>query len=309
MKVIHFYQKRYVYFTISICLILIGVIASFVNGIQLDIQFKGGAIIKYSYTGTIDTDKASSVAESTLGRSADAFLQSDLLGQDKKISINLAGNEAITSDEQAALSTALIKEFPDSKLTLSESLVVEPFIGRRFFERGMIAIALSFALILIYVGVRFKRISGLSAGVMSIIALVHDALMVTVAFIFFKIPLNDSFIAAVLTIIGFSINDTIVIYDRIRENSRILTKLTPEELVDRSITQSFTRSLNTNIAVFVSITIVYIFAQIYQIESVKSFALPMMFGVISGCYSTICIAGPLWTMWQNHKLKNKTAKA
>jgi preprotein translocase SecF subunit len=309
MKVIHFYQKRYVYFTISICLILIGVIASFVNGIQLDIQFKGGAIIKYSYTGTIDTDKASSVAESTLGRSADAFLQSDLLGQDKKISINLAGNEAITSDEQAALSAALIKEFPDSKLALSESLVVEPFIGRRFFERGMIAIVLSFALILIYVGVRFKRISGLSAGVMSIIALVHDALMVTVAFIFFKIPLNDSFIAAVLTIIGFSINDTIVIYDRIRENSRILTKLTPEELVDRSITQSFTRSLNTNVAVFVSITIVYIFAQIYQIESVKSFALPMMFGTISGCYSTICIAGPLWTMWQNHKLKNKTAKA
>ena len=141
---------------------------------------------------------------------------------------------------------------------------------------------------------------------MAIVALFHDAFVVTAVFIIFRIPLNDSFIAAILTIIGFSINDTIVIYDRIRENKGIMgKKTTTEELVDTSITQSMTRSINTNIAVFVSITIVYIFAQIYKIDSIKAFALPMMFGTISGCYSTICIAGPLWTMWKNRKAKSK----
>ena len=144
---------------------------------------------------------------------------------------------------------------------------------------------------------------------MAIVALFHDAFVVTAVFIIFRIPLNDSFIAAVLTIIGFSINDTIVIYDRIRENKVTMgSKTSTELLVDTSITQSMTRSINTSVAVFASITIVYIFAQIYNIESIKDFALPMMFGTISGCYSTICIAGPLWVMWKNHAAKN-TKKA
>jgi preprotein translocase SecF subunit len=144
---------------------------------------------------------------------------------------------------------------------------------------------------------------------MAIVALFHDVFVVTAVFIIFKIPLNDSFIAAILTIIGFSINDTIVIYDRIRENERLLGKKVPtEELVDLSINQSMMRSINTNLAVFASITVIYIFAQIYDIGSIRGFALPMMFGTISGCYSTICIAGPLWTMWQNHKKKQNGIK-
>ena len=136
---------------------------------------------------------------------------------------------------------------------------------------------------------------------MAIIALIHDCLVVMITFILFRIPLNDSFIAAILAIIGFSINDTIVIYDRIRENRNLMPKMSVEELVDTSITQSMSRSINTNIAVFVSITIAFIFAQIYDISSIKEFALPMMFGTVSGCYSSICIAGPLWTMWKERK--------
>jgi preprotein translocase SecF subunit len=113
-----------------------------------------------------------------------------------------------------------------------------------------------------------------------------------------------------LSILGYSINDTIVIYDRIRENKRIRgDKMPLEDLVDLSISQSLSRSINTNIAVFISITIVFIFAQIYDIEAIKEFALPMMFGTVSGCYSTICIAGPLWTMWKNHRIKKDALKA
>lgn len=304
---IRFYKHRYIYFTISICLILIGIVATFMNGIQLDIQFKGGAILKYAYSGTVDAEKAENVVEQAVGKITNGQLQSNMAKQDQMLVLSLANNESLTTQEQESVTAALNKAFPEAKLEFRGSLTVEPFIGARFFRNGLIAIFLSFLLILIYVGFRFKNIGGLSAGTMAIVALIHDALIVTMVFIVFKIPLNDSFIAAVLTIIGFSINDTIVIYDRIRENERLFgKKISTEELVDTSITQSMSRSINTNIAVFVSITIVYIFAQIYNIESIRSFALPMMFGTISGCYSTICIAGPLWTMWQNYKKRAKS---
>lgn len=307
---IKFYKHRYIYFTVSICLILAGFIAAWVNGIQLDIQFKGGTIFKYTYAGTIDETKAENVVELALGRTTNAQLQSNIGSQEQMLILSLADNEALTSQEQEAVTAALTQTFPDARLSLAESLTVEPFLGARFFQNGMIAIGLSFLLVLVYVGFRFKNIGGVSAGTMAIIALIHDCLIVTVAFIVFKIPLNDSFIAAVLTIIGFSVNDTIVIYDRIRENKRLFgTKISTEELVDKSINQSMMRSVNTNMAVLVSISVVYVFAVIYGIESIRAFALPMIFGTISGCYSTVCIAGPLWTMWQNRRKSTNPARA
>ncbi len=298
---IKFYKHRYIYFMISICLLLAGVVAVYINGIQLDIQFKGGTIFKYTYSGTIDEEIAANVVKLAVGRTTNGQLQSNMITQERMLVLSLADNESLTSQEQEAVSAALGQAFPDANLALSESLTVEPFMGARFFKNGMIAIGLSFMLVMVYVGFRFRNMGGLSAGTTAIIALIHDALIVTAAFIIFKIPLNDSFIAAILTIIGFSINDTIVIYDRIRENTHLYgRKISAGELVDKSINQSMSRSINTNIAVLASITVVYVFAQIYNIESIRAFALPMMFGTVSGCYSTICIAGPLWAMWQNH---------
>lgn len=307
MKKINFYKNRYIFFAISIIIILSGIAAAFINGVKLDIMFQGGTILKYSYSGTVDSDKADAVVEKVLGRSVSSQLQTNLAKSDKTLMISLADNGSISSSQQQAVTSALVEAFPDGKVTLSETRTVQPSVGARFFKKGMLAIGLSFLLILIYVGFRFRKIGGFSAGTMAIIALLHDAFVVASVFFVFKIPVNDSFIAAILTIIGFSINDTIVIYDRIRENKGLMgKKTTPEDLVDTSITQSMTRSINTNIAVFLSITIVYLFAQYYNIQSIKEFALPMMFGTVSGCYSTICIAGPLWTMWQN---RNRKAKA
>ncbi|MEN6347791.1 MAG: protein translocase subunit SecF [Syntrophomonas sp.] len=304
---ISFYKHRFKYFTISLFLILFGVVAAFINGIQLDIQFKGGSILKYTYSSNIDAEQAGQIVEQAIGKTSSCHLQSNLANDNKMLIVSLASNEALTSQEQTVVTSALTQAYPDAQLSLAESLTVEPFMGRHFFTNGMIAIVLSFLLILVYVGWRFRNIGGLSAGAMAIVALLHDTLIVTAVFIIFKIPLNDSFIAAILTIIGFSINDTIVIYDRIRENERLLRKQAPaRELVDLSINQSMMRSINTNIAVFLSITVIYIFAQIYDISSIRAFALPMMFGTISGCYSTICIAGPLWTMWQDHKNNKST---
>lgn len=299
-----FYKHRFIFFAISIVILLSGIAGLIINGIMLDIQFKGGSILKYTYVGTVDAEEAGNFVEAALGKPTSCQIQHNMAKEEQMLIVNLANTEAITSQEQQTVTDTLAAKYPNSDFELSESLTVEPFIGARFFKNGILAIIISFALILLYVAVRFRNIGGLSAGTMAIIALFHDAFVVTAAFIVFKIPLNDSFIAAILTIIGFSINDTIVIYDRIRENRSLMGRnVSPEELVDTSISQSMSRSINTNIAVFISITIVYVFAAIYDIKSIKDFALPMMFGTASGCYSTICIAGPLWTMWQNRKRK------
>ena len=304
---IRFYENRKIYFGISIAIILIGIITLFINGISLDIQFKGGAILKYAYNGEIDLNKVDGIVTNALAREVSTQITTDLVTQQNNLVLNLAGNKGLSVESQQKLEEALKNEFPDAGFVLSESSIVEPFIGKQFLRRGITAIVLASILIVVYVWIRFKRISGLSAGVMALVALFHDVLAVFITFIVFKIPLDENFIAVALTIIGYSINDTIVIYDRIRENSMLDRKIPIEDLVNKSITQSLTRSINTAIAVFFSIVLVYGFAQYYNIESIKNFALPMTVGVVSGCYSTICLAGPLWVMWQKHKQKSQKA--
>lgn len=306
---IHFYKKRFIFFGISLAIFLIGIIALFINPVQLDIQFKGGSILKYEFAGDINTEKADETITKATNRIASCQITSDIATGTKKLVVNLTGDEGLSAQEQDKLDKALKAEFPAANLKFSESNAVEPFIGKEYLANGIKAILISFLLIMLYVWYRFRKIGGLSAGVMALIALLHDVVVVFVVFIVFKMPINEYFIAAALTIIGFSINDTIVIYDRIRENSSDKHyRSSTEELVDKSITQSMSRSINTNLATFFSIAIVFIFANLYGISSIKSFSLPLMFGIVSGCYSTICIAGPLWVMWQKYKQKRLKEK-
>ncbi len=304
---IRFFEKRYVYFTISALIILAGIIGMIFNGVQLDIQFKGGAILKYQYTGTLDAEHAGDFVSEKLGRLVQAQSTQDLASKNTYLILNLAGEYGLDANEKQDLDESLQAEFPDNSLTAAESSMVEPFFGHKFLTNGMIAIGLSSLMIVLYVWSRFRKISGLSAGVMALVALFHDLLVVFFTCVLFKIPIGDSFVAVALTIIGYSINDTIVIYDRIRENARLDKDMPVETLVNKSITQSLTRSINTNLAVFVSIALVYVFAFANGIDSIKSFALPMAIGSISGCYSTVCIAGPLWAMWKRHQ-RDKQAR-
>lgn len=298
-----FYKKRKIFFAISTFIIMLGIISVLINGIDLSIQFKGGAIIKYSFTGDIDTNEVADKASSVLNRNTEVQVIEDMATESKKLVLNLAGNSGLDSSEQQELDNILKTEFSELNLQLSESNMVEPFIGKRFLINGLIAIALSAVFIILYVRFRFKKISGLSAGVIALIALAHDVSIVFFSFILFKIPINDSFIAVTLTIIGYSINDTIVIYDRIRENKNLpkYKKVSYENLVNNSINETLSRTINTTVTTVASVGIVYIFAYLYNIESITSFALPMMVGLISGCYSTICLAGPMMIMWQKKK--------
>lgn len=303
-------KKKY-FFGLSIILILAGVVAYFINGVKLDIQFQGGTIIQLQMNDSnFDVTKAEDIVKNTINKEAIAQKSQtiDPKNEGKKIDLlvlNIGSKDTLTGDEQNKAVDALRKEFnikTDSEVSVN---TVAPFIGREIMVNGLKAIFWASLLIIIYVSWRFSSISGLSAAVMALVALFHDVAIVTAAFIIFGIPFNENYIAIILTILGYSINDTIVIYDRIRENFKYMKKAPIGEIVNKSILQSLTRSINTNACVFISIAIVYVFSAIYNIGSMRDFALPMAIGSLSGCYSTIFIAGPLWVMWKEHKLKKK----
>lgn len=306
-KIIDFYKKRFIFFGISLTIMLVGIVAAFINGVHLDIQFKGGALLKYSYVDELDADTAADVATELLDRPVTTQVTSDLATGEKRLVINIAGNYGLVASDQSKFDDALKEKFPDNNLKLSESTMVEPFFGKQFLQNGITAIILAAILVMVYVWIRFSRIGGLSAGVMALVALFHDVLVVFFTCVIFQIPIGESFVAVTLSIIGYSVNDTIVIYDRIRENSRLHPGTAVDTITNLSISQSITRSVNTNIAVFISISMIYILAFANGINSIQSFALPMAIGAISGCYSTICIAGPLWVMWKKRKSKLETA--
>lgn len=300
-KIIGFYKKRWTFFILSLSIMAIGIIMSFVNGINLDIQFKGGALLKYTYEGTIDENKAADIATQVLNRSVSTQLTEDIATGEQKIVFTMAGKYGVDAADQSKLDDQLKATFPDANLKLSESQMVEKFFGDKFLRQGVIALVLATFLVLVYVWIRFNLMGGLSAGAMAVVALVHDVLVVFFTCVIFKLPIGDNFVAVALSIIGYSINDTIVIYDRIRENAKIYPDYEVDTISDLSISQSMMRSVMTNLCVMISVSLVYFIAFAHSIESIQSFALPMAVGSISGCYSTICIAGPLWVMWKKRK--------
>lgn len=309
LKVFKFYKNRTKAYIISLVLVAVGVVCIFINGIGLDIQFQGGAIIKYTYTGDIDTSAVQNVVSDSIGRQCDIQLTEDMATGTKRFVLNLSEKDGLSSQDQDALNTALVEAFPDNALESAGAEIVEPFIGKEFAKDCIEAIIISAVLIILYIWYSFRKISGLSAGLSGLFALFHDVVLVFFTFIVFKMAVNSSFIAAALSILGFSINDTIVIFDRIRENKKFYgSKLTTEEIVDRSITQSLTRSVNTSLCTLLSMVVVFVFAQAKDVQSIITFSLPMIIGIISGCYSSVCLAGPIWVSWQNHKEKKALAK-
>ena len=305
---IDFVGNRKIYFSISLGIILIGLIFNFIFGTELDIQFTGGAIAKYSYTGDIEENQLKDIIQKSTDEIVSVQISKDMTSssEDKNIvSVEFSGNNEISLDQQKELTNSLTDTFPDNKIEQLEVSSVDPSMGKTFFLKCMTAIGIASLLMVLYVAFRFRKISGFSAGVMALVALLHDVVMIYFTFIIFRMPLDDSFIAVVLMILGYSLNDTIVIYDRIRENKKLMSKKTPlRDLVNHSINQTFGRTLNTSISTLIAIVTVQVVALVFNLSSVVSFALPMVIGIISGCYSSICIASPLWVLWREYKDKH-----
>ena len=305
-KEVDFVGKRKIFLIISLSIMVIGLIFNIVFGVDMDITFKGGTLIKYSYEGELNRETVERFVEDTIGKTAEVQVTKSSAGDDV---VNISMLESLTMEEQQKLDTAIDKQFSVNKLQKLSFNTLKPNMGTMFFLKCLVAIALASLFLVIYVAIRFRKIGGWSAGVMGLVALVHDILIAYFAFVILRIPLDDNFVAVVLSILGFSLNDTIVIYDRIRENRRVMSKETPiGVVVNKSINQSFARSFNTGFCTFLAIATVAVLAVAYGLDSIISFAVPMMFGIISGCYSTICICGPFWVKWQEAKEKKELSK-
>ncbi|HCD44429.1 MAG TPA: protein translocase subunit SecDF [Lachnoclostridium sp.] len=300
-KIIPFYQKKYIYGIISGLIFFFGIVGCFIFGVKLDTQFTGGAVLSYSVSDEADTGKIQSAIEKQTNRPVTVQIKEDNMTGLKRLSVTLAGNSGMSPEDQKDVTDAINSTSEKVDAKLSETYVVEPYIGAKALKNAVVAILLSLLFIVIYVWIRFSAISGLPAGVTAMIALVHDVVVVFFAFVLFRIPLNDAFVAVVLTIIGYSINDTIVIYDRIRENRKKDSKMPVDELVNISTSQTLGRSINTSCTTGICVLIILAASVYFQIGSILEFSLPMFFGILTGCYSSICVAGTLWAMWEKKK--------
>ena len=313
---IKFCEKKKIFFGISLAILVIGVICNIFLGTKLDIQFTGGAVIRYSYNGTIQQEDVEQIVKDASGKDVSVRIHEDMstvndpTQANNSASISFAGTDSISLDQQQSIATALDEKYPDANFEVVESNSVNPTMGQSFLLKCAIAVLIAFVLLLIYVGFRFRKIGGVTAGLMSIVALLHDVLIVYFVFVAFQMPINDSFMAVVLTILGYSLNNTIIIYDRIRENRRLMgPKTSYADLVDTSINQTLTRSIYTSLTTFVAIAAVFVVGSIYGLTSVTTFALPMMVGIVAGCYSSVCIAGPLYVAWEERKEKKSVPAA
>ncbi len=303
-KQFDFIKNRKYIFAISIGLLLIGLIFNFIFGTNLDIQFKGGTMVSYTYNGTINVSEADSVIQDAIGMPVDVQASEDRMTESQKLVVNLANATELTTEQMDAMNAALTEKFADTGIEFLQANSVNPTMGQEFFQKSMVAVALAALLMILYIGIRFRKIGGLSAGIFAVLALLHDIALVYFTFIVLQIPLNDSFIAAVLTILGYSINGTIVIYDRVRENRRLMgPKAGVDEVVNTSINQSLSRTINTTISTVIAVGTVSVFAVIYNISSILSFSVPMLVGILAGCYSSTCVTGPLWVMWKQFREK------
>lgn len=309
-----FIKHKKIFFSISIILIVIGIVFYFINGLNFDVQFSGGTRILIETNSEIDINKAGDLVEVALGKSVitqmlQTYNPENASQKIYMLRLDIAGEEALNEHERNLVNDIIAENFDVKENGNQEVLSVEPSIGRETMTDGLKATLIASVLIVLYVTWRFSAMSGFSAAITALVALLHDVLIVFALYTVFQLPINEVFISAALTILGYSINDTIVIYDRIRENSKLMKKHTLEEIVNASINQSLTRTLNTAVTTLLTITTLYVFAAANNITSLMEFSLPLIIGFIAGIYSTIFIASPLWLMWRNASMKKTLKKA
>ncbi|WP_057977504.1 protein translocase subunit SecF [Caloramator mitchellensis] len=274
-------EKRKLWFSISLIIILIGLGALAFKGLNLGIDFKGGTVI------TIKIGQEFNVEE----------LRKSLEKYDTQIDVREIEGQEVTIRSNKITTEQVNQIFADvkAKYNLKDDALrsidtIGPTIGQELRKSAIIATLLATIGILAYVTIRFELWSGLAA----IVALIHDLLITLTVYAVLQIPVNSSFIAAMLTILGYSINDTIVVFDRIRENKKAGKYHDFETLADASITQTLARSINTVMTTLFTITAIYLLG----VPAIKEFALPLIIGIVSGAYSSIFIATPLWVLFE-----------
>lgn len=284
---------------------VIGLAVTFIAGPKLDINFSGGAKISYSYTGDINADDFKETVKSALNKEFNLSQNTSLSGDIKTFVISLVGKDSLSAEVQDNITTALEKKFADNSVQLYDATSVSPTVATNFFLKSLVAVLITAALVVVYVGVRFRKIGGVSAALTALCALVLDLIVSFFACVIFRLPIDLNYMAVVLTILGYSLNDTIVIYDRVRENKKHNSKLPVAENVDLSITGIMKRNIITTTTTVCAVVTIVVVSEVCGLTSLRSFAIPMVFGLISGCISSLFVSGPLWVIYKQHKESKK----
>ena len=283
--------------------IIVGIIVTLIAGPKLDINFSGGTKISYSYTGDLAEDDFKAAVDGVLEQDFSVSANTSLAGDVNTYVITLAGKQSISAQTQEDITTTLEENFKDNKIALYDSTSVSPTVAGSFFIKSLVAVIITAALVVLYVGIRFKKIGGVSAAFTALAALVLDLLVSFFACVIFRLPIDSNYMAVVLTILGYSLNDTIVIYDRVRENKRLFPEISVGENVDMSISRVITRNIVTTATTVCAVLTIVVVSELCGLTTLRSFAIPMAFGLLSGCISSLFISGPLWVMYKERKTK------
>lgn len=295
-----FLKYRYVFFAFSLIVIIGGIVFGLVTGFKFDIDFKGGTKIEVDLKEEFNNDDIENIVKNAVGKKA---LVQKMTGGESAVTIT---TDVMSEDE----SDNVVKSLKEKYTNMDEPSVrnVQPSYGSELLNSALLAIGVAIILILLYIGIRFKTL-GFTAAITAIIALLHDALFIIAIYGIFKLPINSTFVAVILTIIGYSINDTIIIYDRIRENKRKITKSSDtKDTINTSLSQTMKRTMYTSLTTITAILVVYVFALINNQTVLKEFALPLTIGVLVGTYSSIFIASSLWYMLDGAVVKFSKGK-
>lgn len=232
----------------------------------------------------------------------------EVIGQGKSVEISVAdGNKIVVrteelSDEKSQeLKAALATTFEVDQATQIESEFISGSVSDEMKVDAIVATLIATLCMLLYIWIRFRR---LSTGISAVLALLHDVIAVLTVYVVASafIPVGSTFIACMLTIVGYSINDTIVVFDRIRENrAKASSRASLAETINKSITETLSRSINTSVTTFIMVFVLAVFG----VDSVRQFAIPLIVGIISGCYSSVCVASPLWYLLSGKGEKEK----
>jgi len=284
MKIV---ENRKKFFAISILVILAGIVAMVMNMnagkgvLNWDVEFTGGTSINVNVGQDFKNDDIAAIITEKTGQKSPQIQK--IVGT-QEVAIKI---QSIDGKTRTAIIDALKEKYKLSDkvgFTVSD---VSGTISGEMQQAAIKAILLACVAMLVYISIRFKDYR---AGLSAIIALLHDVLIVLGAYAIFRIPVNNAFIAVVLTILGYSINSTIVIFDRIRENAPKFRKYQTMEKIDMSVNQTLARSINTSLTTLFTIGAIYLLG----VQSIKDFSLPMIIGIIAGAYSSIFISGSVW---------------
>ncbi len=297
----NYYTKNFKYFAMaSGAIVVIALVVGIImGGMNIGIDFAGGTIMTIEMGGDFDVAHVNAVLAGhgltdapVVKSGTNPAVQTQAVVRMKAFADDVTEN-----DTRQAIVTELKAQYPKAEQVGIDR--VGAVASVTLIQNALWAVLIAGVLMLLYIWIRFELYNGLVA----IVALLHDVLIMLAFVTIFRIQVNSSFIAAVLTIIGYSINNTIVVFDRVRENSKKLAGMPREQIVNTSVRETLTRSLYTSLTTLFTITALYFFG----VDAIQEFTLPIIIGLVAGTYSSVLLAAPLWYYW--HLAADKSGKA